>query len=217
MNITYEPYFNNKQILTDKNLGYGCRVDILARLEALLTDMTQRHCKVLFIRFDVRYPRGLLYPTDNVLFRGFMATFIKQYQRKNLGPAYLWVREQDSSDNHHYHCVLLLNGNKVQHYLPILRKADELWSLALGVEQQGLVHFCDSTVAGGKQANGLMIRRDKYAAPGVEERCFQWGSYLAKTNTKDDSLFNTRSIGCSRFPQGLYHQSIETYQQSLIP
>ena len=213
MTVTYDSHYIGKPILADESLGYGCDVDILARLDALLTDMTHKHCKVLFIRFDVHFPQELSYPDDNRLFRNFMAALIRYCHRKRQDPAYLWVREQVRSENQHYHCVLLLDGNRTQKCYPVLQKAQSLWSSALEGHGNGLVHFCDSKPDGSKQQNGLMIRKDKYAAEGIEETCFRWGSYLAKINTKDTTLYNTRSVGNSRFPQELYQQSLATYRQ----
>lgn len=209
--VTFDELYNGRPILANKELGYGCEIDILARIDALLSFMMQKHSKVLFIRFDVRFPRYVNFQNDNLLFSEFMANFIKYLTRKDLDPEYVWVREQDSSNNQHYHCILLLNGHKVQNYYPVLQKADALWSNLLGVPCQGLVHFCDTRPDGSRQKNGLMIRRDKHAQEGLEDQCFQWGSYLAKTATKDANLYNTRSVGNSRIPQELYRQSIQTH------
>lgn len=187
-------------------------INTLAKIETLITDMTKKHSKVLFIRFDVRFPQAIRYPSDNDIFSQFIARFIKKQQRRGLDPAYLWVREQDSSINHHYHCILLLNGHKVNKGYPILLGADALWSQTLGTQQQGLVHFCNRAFDGSAQPNGLMIRRDKLAKEGVEEQCLDWGSYLAKKYSKDGSLYSTRSVGNSRIPQSLYQEVFQKYQ-----
>ena len=209
--IISSTHFNGKPILTKTQQNYTLEVETLARLEALIENMKNHHSKVLFIRFDVRYPEHTAFPSDNILFSTFMAAFIKHLERNGLDPAYLWVREQNQAANQHYHCILLLNGHKIQNYYPVLQKADALWSNMLGVPCQGLVHFCDTRPDGSRQKNGLMIRRDKHSQEGLEDQCFQWGSYLAKTATKDDNLYNTRSVGNSRIPQELYRQSIQTH------
>ena len=214
MVITYSNTYNNKPIQADEHLGYGCNVDILARADALLQHMENRHCKVLFVRFDVRFPQDGQYKQNNTLFTNFMATFIKYCQRKKFDPAYLWVREQDSAHNQHYHCVLLLNGNKVQHYLPLLQRADTLWQQQLGVHQKGLVHYCNSTTGGDYQQNGLMLRQDKHAQQGVGDICFNWASYLAKMNTKEEDYKGARKVGNSRIPKGLYLESLAQHQQA---
>lgn len=201
-------------VLLDQRWGYNYEPTILAKLEALLQDMTKRYSKALFIRFDVRFPYGEQYPEDNVHFRTFMATFMKHCQRKGLSPAYLWVREQDSSIHQHYHCVLLVNGHKAQKYRPLLQKANSLWQQQLNTEAEGLIHFCDKNNDSSKSQNGVMLKRGAPDNAEALNDCFKRGSYLAKTATKDDTLYNTRSVGNSRISAECYASCLAKHTKS---
>jgi hypothetical protein len=59
MNIIYDETYNGYSILTDQERGLGCRDDILNKLYQLLSYVTNKHNKVLFIRFDLRFPQDI--------------------------------------------------------------------------------------------------------------------------------------------------------------
>ena len=207
--ITLNRQMHGDPVLEDVGSGYD--QDILARLDALLEDMNRRHSKVLFVRFDIRFPQHMQAGADNTQFVKFLNSFTTFCRRKKYDPAYLWVREQNSGINQHYHCLILLDGQKIQHYYAVLCASEKLWGQQLNTPCQSLVHFCDKDRDGAPQRNGLMIRKDKYAEEGMLERCLEWGKYLAKNETKGNTPSGIRSVGNSRIPQDLYLQKLAEY------
>jgi len=188
-------------IQVDESRCQGCYQDILQRILDLLIFYISKHNKVLFIRFDVRFPSEQYNDISNQTFSKFLADFIKLYKRKGLDPVYVWVREQSREKHQHYHCILLLDGNKVQSYYHILQQAEDMWNRKCGVIQPGLINYCNKSRSGKFQSNGIMIRRNDDNFTDLFSQCFHWASYLAKTSTKNYAPFRTREFGSSRIPQ----------------
>ena len=65
--ITYEPEYKDKPIMTDKEKRLGCMEPVLQQLERQFDAMTSKHSKVLFIRYDVRFPADMPPVHDNCL------------------------------------------------------------------------------------------------------------------------------------------------------
>lgn len=194
--------FNDMSIQVDENKKQGCYKDILQRILDILTYYSSKHNKALFIRFDVRFPSSYSNDRSNQTFSKFIACFIKFYKRNGLDPAYIWVREQSYEQHQHYHCILLLDGNKIQSYYHVLRQAEEMWGNKVEANHSGLIEFCNKTRSGDGQTNGILIRRNKESFPDIFRSCFHWASYLAKTSTKDSSPLWVREFGSSRIPHG---------------
>jgi hypothetical protein len=180
---------------------YGCHGEILERLMQLFNHVTVDHCDVVFMRFDVRLPQFGIYPQDNSLIMKFTADFITYLTRKKLDPHYLWVREQKSSERPHWHFCVLWNRKWVQSIYKPLKKAEEIWARKLKFgdlrEGAGLIDYCLKDKFGNPQQNGLMIRRNSADFQEMYNRCFQWGSYLAKASQKSMN-HGYRTFGCSR-------------------
>ena len=73
--------------MTDKAKQLGCKQSILQKTDQIMTDMSNRHSKVYFMRFDIRFPQGYDYPNDNELFSQFQESFIKNRKRAGYDPA----------------------------------------------------------------------------------------------------------------------------------
>ncbi|MDD5598320.1 MAG: inovirus-type Gp2 protein [Victivallaceae bacterium] len=200
-NITYQPFYNNLPILTDQERHLGCHTEILDRISTLFEYMLSKHCKVLFMRFDVRFPQFNYYPDDNTLFEKFIAGFIKHLKRQSLDPYYLWVRERSREKHHHYHCILWLNGGKTRYIYSHLQKAEELWNRTLGLSPtyRGLIDYCMVSRDGQRQRNGIMLNRHDPELPAIIASCYAWGSYLSKANTKE-SIPGIRQWSSSLLP-----------------
>lgn len=175
-------------------------IDILESLDSLLNYMKARHSKVFVAMFVIKYPAGThsLYPHDNSLLSKLLEGVTKFHDRHGCDLKYLWVREQSSTGQVHYHVMLLLNGNMVQKAHGLLVGMAVRWQRALGIEHgQGLVHLCSSGHPGNPYG-GVMIRRDDPRSQDVYESCYTWGSYLAKCATKGNAPAFVNEFGCSR-------------------
>ncbi|WP_291443638.1 inovirus-type Gp2 protein [Desulfovibrio sp.] len=117
---------NFKSIMHDNgNCLY--RPTIGNNMATLLTEYTTSHSKTMVIRFDVTYPKGFKAVEDNSDISALMKLLIQRCSRNGVSSAYFWVREQSlRSNNQHYHCMLLLNGNKTRRYYPYIEAAEEM-------------------------------------------------------------------------------------------
>ncbi|TWI61442.1 uncharacterized protein DUF3296 [Desulfobotulus alkaliphilus] len=181
--------------------------DLLEKTLHLMTHMTNKHNKVLFVRLDLHFPYASpdLDTTDNYALSAFLKLLKEYYTYHKIELHYIWVREQAALTQHpHYHCVFLLNGNRIQHAYSLLERATTIWHRVVG-GSAGLVHYCTSGT------NGIMIRRPSSLATGdtlagqqaeyeqTFNHCFEWASYLAKVNQKQYTPGGVRRFGVSRF------------------
>ena len=150
----------------------------------------------MVIRFDVTYPKGFMAVEDNSDISALMKLLIQQCSRKGVSPAYFWVREQSlRSNNQHYHCMLLLDGNKTRRYYPYIEAAEEIWGRILNVDPLGLIHYCNRSPEGNRQANGIILRSDD---PNYEDKIdtvVRQAMYLAKDHTKGIYNDGVRDFG----------------------
>lgn len=165
----------------------GSYQEILQSMNNLLNTMITKHNKVLFVRFDLTFPENGIYYYDNALLSRFIEALKVHFKRRSLDPHYLWVREQASSDHHHYHFIFLLNGNKTQSPYGIFNKATDLWGKCLNTDASGLVHY----------GTYLMIRRNSLEFNQTLQECIKHASYLAKAYSKGNAPPGVREMGMS--------------------
>lgn len=175
------------------------RDSITQKLFELLEEYTRTFSKTMVVRFDVTYPKGLVAVEDNSDISALMKLLIQQCSRNGVSPAYFWVREQSlRSDNQHYHCMLLLDGNKTRRYYPYIESAEKMWGRILNVAPHGLIHYCNRSPEGNKQANGIILRSDD---PNYEDKIdtvVRQAMYLAKDHTKGIYNDGFRDFGMTR-------------------
>lgn len=91
-----------------------------------LSFMLKAHGKVIVIRFDLHQKS---YTDDNKKMADFIdklkKNLIRKYGFKDIG--YWWVREREEAQAQHYHCALMLDGNKVKTSYKVLDIVDETW------------------------------------------------------------------------------------------
>ena len=172
---------------------------ISQKLFELLEEYTRTFSKTMIVRFDVTYPQRLIAVEDNSDMSALMKLLIQQCSRNGVSPAYFWVREQSiRSDNQHYHCMLLLDGNKTCRYYPYIELAEEIWGRILGVNPKGLIHYCDRDPDGNRQANGIILRSDDPCYEDKIESVVRQAMYMAKDHTKGIYNDGFRDFGMTR-------------------
>ncbi|RXF78016.1 inovirus Gp2 family protein [Desulfovibrio sp. DS-1] len=174
-----------------------CRIDILNAIIDRIEYMTSRFSRVLFIRFDLLYPRDFYSPRGNDDIQRFFNSFTSYLSRKGIAFQYVWVREQSREKHQHYHVMLLLNGNLTCHSWNHMEKADQLWQSALGIDYPGLLHRCDRSRDGTRHPDFIHLDRHDACYERDIQRCVEWASYLAKTRTKGYAPLNVREWGAS--------------------
>lgn len=175
------------------------RDSISQKISELLEEYTKTFSKTMVVRFDVTYPKNFMAVEDNSDMSTLMKLLIQQCLRNGVSPAYFFVREQSrGSDNQHYHCMLLLDGNKTCRYYPYIELAEKIWGRILGVNPKGLIHYCDRDPDGNRQANGIILRSD---APYCEDKIdtvVRQAMYMAKVHTKGIYNDGFRDFGMTR-------------------
>lgn len=175
------------------------RGSVSQKLFELLEEYTRTFSKTMVVRFDVTYPKSFIAVEDNSGMSDLMKLLIQQCSRNGLSPAYFWVREQSlRSNNQHYHCMLLLDGNKTRRYYPYIEAAEEIWGRILNVDPKGLIHYCDRDPDGNRQANGIILRSDDHNYECKIDTVVRQAMYLAKDHTKGIYNDGFRDFGMSR-------------------
>lgn len=201
--VTFEQTYNGKPILTDKVKGYGCREDILEKIEKRMDYAIESENKTLCVRMDFRFPQGYDVPTGNDQMSSFLAKYKRNLERKDNSPQYVCVREQSREKHQHYHLLLLLNQKNHQFPNKPIQKAEELWASTLGVEDgKGLVDHCRKSRTGQKQLNFYRLNPNDADFEQQKAKAFERASYLAKTNTKGNQPKFKHDVLCSRLPKG---------------
>ena len=190
----------------------------LTKLSQVITSCLDIHPRVFAVRVDLRLPQTnwqgepdiplCFSRSDSAVITRFFAALKSQlvvdhYRKGRRGeptfPAYIWVREQDSSASQHYHVVLLFNKD-IYAYLGAYHNAatdnmairiQRAWCSALGLfypDYASLVHFPQNPVY-------VFDRRAATVHSPVYREFLLRAAYLAKTRTK---VSGQRNFGCSQ-------------------
>ena len=207
---TNESTFNNLPINNGQNGEYSSYQMILHKVHERMMLMTNRHCRVLFVRFDLRFPVNYLTNGRNDEISHLFKIMKENARNSGIDFHFIWVREQSREKHQHYHCVAFLNGSLVRDYRRFLGKVERVWGHVLAYDATGLVDWCNRDRDGLPVENGIMIERPRQAAVGASfheqnelynstlGRCFEWASYLAKTNQKDNTPYGIRRFNASQ-------------------
>ena len=198
--ITNEKEFKNLEILLYPS---GMYVDILECQYSLMTYALQKHSKVMQVRFDLHYPSdGSIIPND-----GDISTFSYNFSRRlsrmcisshRLDPYYLWAREMAGAIYPHYHFLVWINANAIQHMYTIFKIATVVWDNILNANKSSLVHHCLNKNRNHKYYNGIIIDRNSDEYGYSLQEAFRSGSYLSKVDTKDNLNKFERKFGHSK-------------------
>jgi len=104
--------------------------------------MIEKHCRVLVVRFDLKFPKRIKHDGRNNQVEQFHKRLCQKFNYHGISIAYITAREQECSDNCHYHVTVLVDGNKVQSEYTIWSEAERLWVDILQDATLGLVQKC---------------------------------------------------------------------------
>ncbi|OCQ42339.1 hypothetical protein A6767_01940 [Aeromonas veronii] len=179
----------------------------LTKLSQVIANCLDIYPRVFAVRVDLRLPQAnwpeepdipLCFPRqDSAVITRFFGALKSQlvadhYRKGRRGPtafpAYIWVREQDTSASQHYHVVLLFNKD-IYAYLGAYHNAESdnmairiqrAWCSALGLtypDYASLVHFPNNPAY-------VFDRRAATVHSPVFREFLLRAAYLAKTRTK---------------------------------
>jgi hypothetical protein len=193
--IVYSCTHRGLDILCPKD---GNHSEILDRSLLVMNAALIRFCRAYLVRMDLKFPDDEPYHPDNDLIRLFMEEFRVERMSAGHDFFYIWVWEQDTSINHHYHCCFVFNGNRTQNIYGHVTAARRIWGRLLGIPPEAApIWDCTKDKDGNPQQNGIMIDIN---APHYETeyaRSYKWLSYLAKVSTKEDIPDGQRKFASS--------------------
>ena len=130
MNTTNQsPYVigNRSYVINTGDNKYACYTVILNAMYGQIKAMLSHHNKVIVVRFDLHCEK---YTPCNSEISRLMDKVRKRlyshYKCTRFG--YLWIREQERSKSQHYHVMLIIDANKIQHPSALLGWLQERWS-----------------------------------------------------------------------------------------
>jgi len=118
---------NNERLKINAGVGKGIYLKILTRIINQLDIAYSIHKRLLVVRFDLHLRHYT--PNNEVISKFIKRTkqwISRNYKIKNIG--YAWVREVERSKTQHYHLVLFLDGDKIQHPTKLIERIKETWS-----------------------------------------------------------------------------------------
>ncbi len=104
---------------------------ILEKIHDQITAMLSHHSRVIVIFFNLRCHE---YTADSKwvsrLFEKLKKQLSLKYKMKRIG--HVWTREQEQADKQHYHCALILDGNKLRRAKEVIERIERIcenWDL----------------------------------------------------------------------------------------
>ncbi len=97
---------------------------MLSQIEAMLS----HHNKVFLLRFDLHqteYTKTSQHVSK--FFKLYCESLKKKYNLKRVG--FAWAREQEKAEQQHYHCFILVDGNKVKAPHKLTETAKWYWEM----------------------------------------------------------------------------------------
>jgi len=187
-------------VMPYEGLDTGYRSDILERIRERMMFCLQKHSQVLAVMLVIRFPGCLVAEQNNACFQYFIEEYRRILNFHDYDPHYIWVAEQNQAQNHHYHLLLFLDGNKIRYFSVPPLEANSVWSRAL-LRFYGYTGSIDGLIHVGEVSenqfswHGYMIRRDN---PDMQEHALTHFSYFAKLHSKICFANRVRVFGASQ-------------------
>lgn len=203
MNVISSGKFHGHSVNCGSQNQFKLRVDILEVIYTRLRFMTNEYPKVMLLRYDLRFPAHFRFEYGEESLKKFMNFFSIFLKRKGVPYQYVWVREKNQSDNVHYHCVFFIDADWYERSDIFNNEAQALWSRicsdASYSAPRSLIHLCEMRQDDDYYTRHVILSRDEPYFEDEFSDCFDWVSYLAKTNTKiENPGRGNRGWGCSR-------------------
>lgn len=182
------------------------RTDIVRAIEERLNYMLERFSRVYIVRLDIRFPLGYVPAGRNDECSEFLRRLKDHYTYHGVVTHYVAVREQNRSDNPHYHIAILFDGSKKDNGWAVLQRAAAIWSRLVGGGAEACVHLCQTF----SDSTGIKIEKPRAKSVGLDlqnelaafhaacRAATTWLIYLAKTTTKGSAPLKTKELFCSR-------------------
>ena len=194
-----------------ENREYRC--DIMTAIVDRLNAMVHHFARVFVVRLDITFPTTYRSTGTSEEISKIMKRLVEIYTANPSDPSkrvmmhYVVAREQEESNNPHYHLVLMFDGSKEDNGWTVLLHAEAILTRIVGESAKGCIHLCDSQFS---RQDGIKIQNPRRESIGcvleAEQADFnlayssvvKWLMYLAKTDTKESCPFRAKNFFCSR-------------------
>jgi len=194
-----------------ENREYRC--DIMTAIVDRLNAMVHHFARVFVVRLDITFPTTYRSTGTSEEISKIMKRLVEIYTANPSDPSkrvmmhYVVAREQEESNNPHYHLVLMFDGSKEDNGWTVLLHAEAILTRIVGESAKGCIHLCDSQFS---RQDGIKIQKPRHESrDGVLEAeqadfnlayssVVKWLMYLAKTDTKESCPFRAKNFFCSR-------------------
>ncbi|WP_431623942.1 YagK/YfjJ domain-containing protein [Enterobacter quasihormaechei] len=136
-----------------------------------LTEIFSQSTKVLVVRFDLHVKE---HSESNQVISQFSQILTSKLKKHYTGTWFhlMWVREHGRSPKQHYHCVLMANGQKIQHPAKLIPMIDECWQASAGGAFSLPSNSYYFWKRGDSHLLGLIIYRLSYLAKNITKKRF---------------------------------------------
>ncbi len=198
----HDNMFKGMPLITSAKGHDGYYVEVLEAIFKVMTYMYDNYDNVFMAQFALTYPADITTQENenNLPISRCCWNIIRALRAEGICAMYVWAREQLRSENPHYHLMLLVDGGKVQDAHSLLSPmVDHYWQRCIDVQSRiGLSFPSRHNVP---PCGGFMITKDGPANTNVAfRRCYQWGTYLAKSCSKDGRPRHINGYGSTRLP-----------------
>lgn len=144
---------------------------IMRAMMDFLTEIFSQSTKVLVLRFDLHVKE---HSESNQIISQFSQTLASTLKKQYPGTWFdlMWVREHGRSPKQHYHCVLMANGQKIQHPAKLIPMIDECWQTSSGGSLSLPSNCYYFWKRGESHLLGLIIYRLSYLAKNITKKRF---------------------------------------------
>ncbi len=119
--------------------GSGLYTQPLKRMLGQIEAMLSYHNKVFLLRFDLHQTEYTNTSADvSMFFKRYLQSIKKSYNLQRVG--FAWAREQERAKSQHYHCFVLVDGNKVRAPHKLTEAVRWYWE----VLHDGTIHWPES-------------------------------------------------------------------------
>ena len=163
--------------------------------------MVDKHSQVFVGHLEFRFPPEMETQSDNRHISNAVRKCRMKLKREGIDAQLVWAREQRNSDQPHYHCYPICDGNKVQHVQRVAGFFKEIWSREIGASpESNYVRYCPPQEQADNNT-GIRIRRHGSDAETQLHNASHWMSYAAKVNEKEKTPEGCRMFGFTQIPK----------------
>lgn len=175
--------------------NFEYRSDIYNAIKSWVDSMVAGHCKVFCPSVNIQLPSSYQHDGGNKEISKISNTIKNDLRKNNIDAEYVWVREQKTSHNPHYHMIFMVDGSKINNTWAFKERIDNAIKKTLDTDVAGLQHISNPE----NDYRKTMINRPSPKASGEKleeqqshfnysvEQTMNVARYMSKTDTKGNT------------------------------